>query len=190
MNKQRLIFLKKFYRKNKRLPSFSEMLDLFKVSSKNTVFKTIKKFVEEGFIKKTGNLYAPTAKFFALPVLGVVRAGFPIIAEEDKKYLTLDEYLIEDPVSSFLFTVHGDSLVGIGIFDEDLVIVERSKEASTGDVVLAEIDHEWTLKILKRDRKSRILYLEGANPKYPPIYPREEMRIFGIVRAVIRKLRN
>ena len=60
---------------------------------------------------------APTSQFFSLPLLGLVKAGFPILAEEDKKYLTLDEYLIEDPISSFLLTVSGDSLIELGIFE-------------------------------------------------------------------------
>ncbi len=186
----RLAQLKKFYRRFRRLPSFSEMLDLFGLSSKNSVFKIVQKFIEEGYIRKENNIYAPTLKFFALPLLGIVKAGFPIIADENKNYLTLDEFLIEDPTSSFLFKVSGDSLSGIGVFEGDIVIIERKKEAFPGDIVLAEIDREWTLKILKRNKTDRILYLEGANPKYPPLYPQEELQIFGVVKAIVRKLQN
>lgn len=185
----RLTQLKKFYKKNRRLPSFSEMLELFGVSSKNSIFKIIQKLTGEGFIQKSGNQYAPTSKFFALPMLGTVPAGFPIIADENRKYLTLDEYLIGDPISSFLFTVRGDSLIGVGIYDGDVVIVERANKPMPGDIVLAEIDREWTLKIFRFDEQ-RQMYLEAANPKYPPFYPETEMRIFGIVKAVVRKLRN
>lgn len=186
----RLSQLKKFYRRFRRLPSFSEMLDLFGLNSKNAVFKIINKLVDGGFIRKENKIYAPTSKFFALPLLGIVKAGFPIIADEDKNYLTLDEFLIEDPNSSFLFRVSGDSLSGIGVFDGDIVIIERKKEAYPGDIVLAEIDREWTLKILKRNKADRILYLEAANPKYPPLVPTEQLQIFGVVRAVVRKLQN
>jgi repressor LexA len=185
--KDRLSVIKKFYRRFKRLPSYSEMLKLFGFSSKNAVFKIVQRWVAEGLLKKTNNKLAPTAKFFSLPLLGVIKAGFPILAEEDKNYLTLDEYLIEDPNSSFLLKVSGDSLAGIGIFDGDIVIIERKKEAVAGDVVLAQIDREWTLKILKRDRLRRLTYLEAANPKYPPLYPHQELQIFGVVRAVVRK---
>lgn len=186
----RLSQLKKFYRRFRRLPSFSEMLDLFGLSSKNAVFKIVQKFIEEGFIRKENNIYAPTSKFFALPLLGVVKAGFPIIADEDKNYLTLDEFLIEDPNSSFLFRVSGDSLSGIGVFDGDIVIIEKKRQAYPGDIVLAEIDREWTLKILKRNRADRLLYLEAANPKYPPLYPQDQLEIFGVVKAIVRKLQN
>lgn len=186
----RLAQLKKFYRRFRRLPSFSEMLDLFGLNSKNAIFKIIKKMVDEGFIKKENNIYAPTSKFFGLPFLGIIKAGFPIIADEDKNYLTLDEFLIEDPTSSFLFKVSGDSLIGVGVFEGDIVIIQRKKEAYPGDIVLAEIDREWTLKILKRNKVDRILYLEAANPKYPPLYPQEQLQIFGVVKAVVRKLQN
>ncbi len=185
---EKLSQLKKFYKKFKRLPSYSEMLKIFGFSSKNAVFKVIKSLIDEGFIKKENKKLAPTSKFFALPFLGQIKAGFPILAEEDRNYLTLDEYMIEDPNSTFLLKVSGDSLSGIGIFDGDIVIIERKKEATPGTIVLAQIDKEWTLKILKKDKKQQIVYLEAANPKYPPLIPRQELQIFGVVKAVIRKL--
>ena len=190
MLKERLNKLKRFFRKYRRLPTYEEMLHLFSVSSKNSVFKTISKFIDLGFIRKTGKSLSPTSKFFGLPILGTVPAGFPIIADEDRKYLTLDEYLIEDPVSSFLFTVRGDSLIGEGIMDGDLVVVGKGNRAYPGDVVLAEIDKEWTLKILRKNSQNQRYYLEAANPKYPPFFPLQEMNIFGVVKAVIRRLRN
>ncbi len=187
MSIDRLGAVKKFFRKNRRLPSYSEMLKIFGFSSKNAVFKIMQKWIEEGLIKKEDRKLAPTSKFFSLPLLGLIKAGFPILSEEDRSYLTLDDYLIEDPQSSFLLKVSGDSLIGIGIFDGDIVIIERKKDALTGDVVLAQIDKEWTLKILKRDREKRVTYLEAANPKYPAFYPNQELQIFGIVKAVVRK---
>jgi len=187
MIKDKLPLLKKFFKKNRRLPSYSEMLKLFGFSSKNAVFKLINKWVESGLIVKEDGKLAPTSKFFALPLLGVIKAGFPILAEENRDYLTLDDYLIEDPNSSFLLKVSGDSMINAGIFEGDIVIIERKKEAVIGDIVLAQIDREWTLKIFRKDRLRRISYLEAANPKYPNFYPKEDLQIFGIVKAVIRK---
>ena len=181
----RLTKIRKFYKKHRRLPSYSEMLQIFNLSSKNAVFKIIQKFIELGFFKKEGNKIAPAAKFFALPLIGLVKAGFPILAEENRDYLTLDDYLIGDPQSSFLLKVSGDSLIGLGIFDGDIVIVEKKRLASSGDIVLAQIDREWTLKILKKDGIKA--HLESANPKYPPFYPRNDLEIFGVVKAVVRK---
>ncbi len=184
----RLHILKRFYRKHRRLPSYSEMLELFHLSSKNAIYKIINKWVQEGLLQKKLNKLSPTSRFFALPLLGTIRAGYPILAEENKEYLSLDEYLIADPQSSFLLKVRGDSLEGIGIFEGDIVIIERKKEATPGTIVLAQIDKEWTLKILKKDRIKRMAYLSAANPKYPAFYPKEELQIYGIVRAVVRKM--
>lgn len=181
----RLSRIKKFYKKQRRLPSYSEMLQLFNLSSKNAVFKIVQKLVESGFLKKENNKLAPASKFFALPLVGLVKAGFPILAEENRDYLTLDEYLIGDPQSSFLLKVSGDSLIGLGIFDGDIVIIERKRLATSGDIVLAQIDREWTLKILKKDGIKT--HLESANPKYPPFFPKQELQIFGVVKAVVRK---
>ncbi|MCL4363974.1 LexA family transcriptional regulator [Patescibacteria group bacterium] len=187
MVNDRLDILKKFFKKNRRLPSYSEMLSLFGFSSKNAVFKLINKWVEANLLKKINGKLSPTSRFFALPLLGNIKAGFPILAEENKNYLTLDDYLIEDPSSSFLLKVSGDSMTGVGIFDGDIVVVEKKKAPTIGDIVLAQIDREWTLKIFRKDRRRRINYLEAANPKYPPLYPHQELQIYGVVKAVIRK---
>jgi len=188
MIEDRLSSIKKFYRRFRRLPSYSEMLKIFNISSKNAVFKIINKLIDLGFIEKDSKKLSPTKKFFSLPLLGVIKAGFPIIAEENKDYLTIDDYLIENPQSSFLLKVSGDSMTGVGIFEGDIVIIERKKDVNAGSIVLAQIDNEWTLKIFKTDRKKHINYLEAANPKYPPFFPINDLQIYGIVRGVIRKI--
>jgi len=79
-------------------------------------------------------------------------------------------------------------MIGVGIFEGDIVIIEKKKEAFIGDIVLAQIDNEWTLKIFKKDRSKKIIFLEAANPRYPRFYPQRELQIYGVVRAVIRKI--
>ena len=190
MAKDYLDSLKIFYRKNKRLPSYSEMMEIFGFASKKSVFDIVHKWIEEGFLQKINEKLSPTSKFFSLPLLGIIKAGYPILAEENKQYLSLDEYLIEDPQSSFLLRVSGDSLIEEGIYDGDIVIIERKKEANTGDVVLAEIDREFTLKILRRDAVRKITYLSAANPNYPSFYPKFELKIHGVVKGIVRKLYN
>ena len=102
MLNQRLTQIKKFYYKHKRLPSYAEMLKIFKLSSKKSIFDIVHKLIENGLINKEGKKLAPTKEFFRLPVLGLVKAGYPILADETRDYLSLDEYLIEDPHTSFL----------------------------------------------------------------------------------------
>ncbi|GIW64627.1 MAG: LexA repressor [Patescibacteria group bacterium] len=186
---EKLNKIKKFYFKNKRLPSYSEMLKIFGLSSKKSIFDLVNKFIEKGFLQKKDGKLSPTSLFFSLPVLGVIKAGFPIMADEQREYLSLEEYLIDDPNSSFLLKVKGDSLIEIGIFEGDFVVIKKTKIAYPGDVVLAEIDGEWTLKVFRKDKKG-IPYLEPANPNYPLLYPKFKLDIFGVVQAVIRKMRN
>lgn len=185
MNNDRLEKIKIFYSKYRRLPSYSEMLKLFNFSSTNAVFKVIKRLINEGFLRKNNNKLSPTEKFFSLPFYGLVKAGFPAMADETVDFLSLDEYLINKPQSSFFLKVSGDSLTNLGIFPNDLAIIERTKEARNNELVLALIDGQWTLKILKKINGQ--VFLTAANNKYPPFYPKEELQIFGIVKAIIRK---
>jgi len=118
--------------------------------------------------------------------VGEIQAGFPSPAEEElRDLISLDEYLITRPESSFLLKVSGDSMAGAGIMPGDLVIVEKGREPQSGDIILAQVDGEWTMKYFSK-RGGRIL-LEAANEKYPPIRPREELRVGGVITAVIRK---
>lgn len=185
MKAEYLETLQSFYKKNKRLPSYSEMLVLFGLASKNAIHKIVNKLVEEGYLEKLNKKLAPAKLFFQIPLLGNVKAGFPTGAEEDLNYLSLDEYLIDNPNSSFMLKVAGDSLEGIGIYKGDMVILEKATSAARGDIVLALIDREWTLKILERVQGHTIL--RSANSKYPDFYPHESLEIFGIVKSVVRK---
>jgi repressor LexA len=186
MDTKRLNKVKKFFKKNHRFPSYSEMLALFKLASKNSIYKIVNKWIEQGLVEKDGSKLAPTKKFFQLPMVGDVKAGFPDEAYEEVDFLSLSEYLIERPHASFLLKVEGDSLQDIGILAGDLVIIERKRDAKNNQIVLAHIDNDWTLKIFKK--LGRKIYLEAANQKYPPFYPQESLEIFGVVKGVIRKV--
>ncbi len=186
MQDTRIEKLKDFYKKFRRLPSYSEMLAMFKLSSKNAIFKIVNKWVDLGLLEKIKGKLAPTKKFFALPVLGLVKAGFPQPADEVIDFMSLDDYLVEKPNDSFLLKVSGDSLKDVGIFEADLVVIERKQQALNGEIVLALIDQEWTLKIFQK--KGKRIFLQSANKKYPSFYPRQDLQIFGVVKGVVRKI--
>lgn len=182
--KQKLI---RFYRTYHRLPSYDELARLFALKSKGSLHAYLKKFFAEGILAKspTGKLL-PTTKLFGLKILGSVQAGFPSPAEEELvDTMSLDEWLIDRPDASFLLTVSGDSMIEAGIMKGDVVIVDRSRTAKNGDIVIAEIDHGWTMKYLMK-RGGRI-WLQAANKYYKNIYPEEELKIGGVVTSVIRK---
>lgn len=176
-----------FFRDNKRLPSYSEMAGLFGFRSKNAVFRLVNRLAVEGYITKDPNgRLCPVSNRMGLPLLGYVQAGFPSPAEEELvDTMSLDEYLIRKPAASFLLKVTGDSMIDAGIHQEDLTIIERGVQPKNGDIVLAEVDREWTLKYYqKRGGKIELI---AANKKYPPIIPKEELKIAGVLRGVVRK---
>lgn len=182
----KLTVFKKFFFEHRRLPSFAEICSLFNFKSKNAAWRLVKKLTEDGFLAKSGRNFAPTFSFFALPFLGHVKAGFPVDPLPQRETLSLDQFLIEKPESTFILRVSGDSLCDVGIFPDDLVLIEKRNRASVGQIVLAEIDQNWTLKILAKDSQNR-LCLQSANDKYSPFYPQEELKIFGVVKSLVRK---
>ena len=121
-----------------------------------------------------------------IPFLGLVEAGFPSPAEEElSDTMSFDEYLIDNKEASYILKVKGDSMIDAGICEGDMVIVERTNSSKPGDIVVAEIDGEWTMKYL-RVRGGKY-YLEPANKKYKPIVPEGELVIAAVVKAVVRK---
>jgi SOS regulatory protein LexA len=184
---QRKKDLVRYYRKFHRLPSYDELASLYGVGSKGSLYKYVEKFVDEGLVAKSeGGRLIPTTKLYGLRVLGTVQAGFPTTAEEEEiDTLSLDQFLIKHPESSYMLTVSGDSMVDAGIMPGDMVIVERGKQPRVGDIVIAEVDHDWTMKyFLKRGDE---VILRPANKKYADIRPRSELNVAGVVTSVVRK---
>jgi repressor LexA len=176
-----------FYRNSQRMPTYAEMMDLFEVRSKSVVFYWIEKLIEKGTLEKDAQGFLKLSGLsFGIPLVGNVAAGLPASAEEcAHDVLSMDAYLVTKPDSSFLLRVTGDSMTGAGIMDGDLVVVERDRHPKNGDIVLAEVDGQWTMKYLRRRGKDVVL--EAANPAYPAIYPKDELKIGGVITASVRK---
>jgi len=126
----------------------------------------------------------------ALPLLLTgVQAGFPSPADDfiDKR-LDLNEHLILHPAATFFVRAVGDSMLGAGIHDGDLLVVDRAVEPSAGKVVMAALGGELTVKRLERTGER--LLLAPANPDYPSfdVTAREDFEIWGVVSHVIHKL--
>jgi len=179
--------LRRFWRANHRMPSYSEMARLFSYRSKNAAFRLAKKLIEEGYVEKdeTGRLM-PKGERLGIPLLGYVQAGFPTPAEEELiDTLSLDEYLVDNPDASFMLKVSGDSMIDAGIHEGDVVIVEKGHRAKNGDIVLACVDNEWTLKYYQKRGKE--IELVPANKNYPVIKPKQELTLGGVVKSMIRR---
>lgn len=167
------------------MPSITEMLTLFKLSSRSSAFYVSSRLIEEGYVTKdkTGKLI-PAAGLFSIPLLGHVRAGFAAPAEEElADTVSIGEYLVGNPNASYLLTVEGDSMEDAGIQSGDMVIFERTQDYRPGDIVVALTEDGYTLKYLRK--KGKAFYLEAANDRYPDIYPKEG-EIVGKVSSTFR----
>ncbi len=101
--------------------------------------------------------------------------------------LSIDEQLIANPSKTVLVKVKGDSMIDAGIHDGDTVVVEKRASANVGDIVVAILDNEFTLKRFARE-KGRIV-LRPENKAYPVIRPKGDAEIFGVVVGLFRKYR-
>jgi len=125
----------------------------------------------------------------ALPLyIGGVSAGFPSPAEDytDQK-LDLNALLVRNPAATFFVRVEGDSMMNAGIQHDDILVVDRSRQAASGDIVLAVLAGELTVKRLVRSQKSCSLVAE--NPAYPSLEINEEQgcEIWGVVTSVVHQ---
>ena len=127
-----------------------------------------------------------------LPVEGdCVRAGFPSPAEDFQvERLDLTAILVSHPQATFFLRLRGDSMRDAGLFDGDLLVVNRALKPVNGDVVIAVVDGEFTCKTLWL--KFGRMKLVAANPTYPEIVPKEgqTIEVWGVVTASIKRLRG
>jgi len=179
--------LREFVAAHRRMPGYMEMLEVFEYRSKNAVFGLLRKLDALGYVVIDNGKAAPTGKLTgSIRLLGTVQAGFPSPAEEELlDTLSLDEFLVEKPEATFMLNVTGDSMIDAGIHPGDIVLVERGKRPRNNDIVIADVDGEWTMKYFVKD--SRGVRLEPANAKYATIRPRDTLKIAGVIRTVIRK---
>ncbi|MFQ3216610.1 translesion error-prone DNA polymerase V autoproteolytic subunit [Paraperlucidibaca sp.] len=122
-----------------------------------------------------------------LPLLqGFVPAGFPSpAADYVQNTIDLHERLIHNPEATFFIRVSGDSMIDVGIVDGSVLIVDASRPPVSGDIVVASIDGQLTVKRFKRVADRYELHAENAQRPYPVLHPTEELQIFGVVTSHI-----
>ena len=185
---EKIAQLRAFNKQEGRAPSYAEMAEIFGYKSKNAAYKAANKLIDLNYLSrsKTGHLTFTAKITGGIAVLGSVQAGFPSPAEEELvDTLSLDEFLVKRPEATYLLTVSGDSMIEAGIHPGDLVLVEKVGAPKQGDIVIAQVDGEWTMKYFGKDKVG--VYLDPANPQYTRIRPERSMTIGGIVKAVVRK---
>ncbi len=135
-------------------------------------------------------LLKPSGTYADIPFYsGKVSAGFPGVVDEHlEDSLSLDELLIKNPASTFLAKVEGDSMIGAGIFQNDVLVIDRSATAADRDIVVALVNNEFTVKRLCTQGQLR---LQAENSHYSdiPITGETELVIWGVVTGVVRALK-
>jgi SOS regulatory protein LexA len=181
--------ISRFYYQKGRMPSFSEVGKIVGLRSKNAVSKLIGNLEKlKALSRDERGRLIPGSIAYPVKILGTVEAGFPSPAEEELvDTLSLDDLLIQNRDATFLLKVSGDSMSGAGILPGDMVIVDRGQTPKSGDIVIAEVDGEWTMKYLRKRGTGVVLI--PANSQYKPIRPKNELKIAGVVTAVVRKYR-
>lgn len=182
--------LQDYYADWKSIPSYAALCDVFGIASKSWVKAILDRLIKAGFIEKTPDgMLIPTRDFFARPLAeSSVPAGMPVtVSATQGDYYVIDEMLIEKPSTTTLIPVKGDSMIDAGIHNGDVAVVEKRHVANIGDIVVAIVDNEFTLKTLDKERGQYIL--RPANQAYPVIRPQGTLEIFGVLVGLIRKYR-
>lgn len=193
--KEILNFITYYLKENDYAPSYMEIAEHFSISSPATVHQHIKALEDKGYLKSSKHQKRALEPLLLssyrdstivdLPLVGLITAGEPIEAIEEKETLAVPTDFVRDSENSYVLRVKGQSMIDEGIWDGDYVIVERNHSPKSGDVVVALLDNAYaTLKKFYRE-KDRIR-LQPANPNMKPIYAKDPL-IQGIVRVVIRK---
>jgi repressor LexA len=181
--------LQDYYARHRALPSYASIGELLGLRSKSSVAALVARLKLAGYIDSTPDRrLAPTRRFFERPLaVDPVVAGMPSrVDDSPTDALTIDDYLIERPSQTVLVRVKGDSMIDAGILDGDLVVVEKTPAAKRGDIVVAIVDNQFTLKRLELDRGRFVLKPE--NKGYPVIRPEGTLEIFGVMVGLVRKL--
>jgi repressor LexA len=186
---QHLARLQDYYAQHRVLPSYARIGALVGLNSKASVAGLVLRLKAEGFVESTPDRrLKPGKRFFERTVAESVQAGLPTqVPDTAPDTITIDEHLISHPSKTVLIKVKGDSMIDAGILPGDTVVVEKRGSANVGDIVVAILDNEFTLKRLDRE-KGRVV-LRPENKAYPVIRPKGNVEIFGVVVGQFRKYR-
>jgi repressor LexA len=181
-------------------PTVREIGDVVGLSSPSTVHSHLSTLAAEGFIRRDpskpraievisddGAIPISRAAVRDVPLVGSIAAGSPILAEEDieEVYPLPIELVGQEPV--FMLKIRGDSMIDLGIFDKDYVVVQKQQTASNGQIVAALVDgEEATVKTFKRTANG--ITLLPANEDFEPMVFTDGVEILGVVVAVLRRI--
>ena len=182
---QTLAALQDYYAAHQVLPSYSTLASLVEANAKSTASVLANRLALQQYVSFTADKrLKPGPRFFERQLFESVQAGLPEGAgDTPPEAITLDRFLIDKPSKTIIIKIKGDSMIDAGIHDGDLAVVERRDLAENGEIVVAILDNQFTLKYLDQDRHGS--FLRPANPAFAPI--RGPFEIFGVMVGLVRK---
>jgi repressor LexA len=191
---QILGYIKDYLQETGFPPTRSEIAQEMGFKSPNAAEEHLRALARKGAIEMlpgtSRGIRLPINEQLGLPIIGQVAAGSPILAEESiADYCDIPPDMFS-PQADYLLTVKGTSMIDVGIFEDDLLAVHKTDRANNGDIVVARIDDEVTVKRLETSRSKYKVTLIAENPDFSPI--EVDMRISdfaieGISVGVIRR---
>jgi repressor LexA len=178
--------LQDYYAEYRILPSFSGIAELVGMKSKSAASVMVGRLINLDFLAYAPDRrIQPGKRFFERDLAGLIQAGQPQPANETSDSLSIDSYLIDTPSTTVLLTVKGESMIDAGILPGDTIIVKKGASVKLGDIVVAIIDNEFTVKYLGQDQDGFLL--RPGNKAYSDIRPLDHLEIFGSVVGIFRK---
>lgn len=190
-DRQYLELLQDYYAEHRILPSLSGIAELVGLKAKSAASGMVSRLVEAGYLSHAPDRrIQPTQKFFEREVLDAVQAGTPQPANDQAAPVgfNIDNYLIETPSRTVLLTIKGESMIEAGLMPGDTVIVKKGAPSSPGQIVVAVVDGEYTVKYLARDKQG--FYLKPGNKSFSDIRAYDHLEIFGLVVGSFRRYRQ
>lgn len=188
--KKVLDWIKEYQQDNGGYPTYREIQAALSFNSINSVSQYIKQLAKKGVLELIKNKgYRLVAEerpnIVALPLLGTVQAGGPNDTQEVAETMFFPQHMTQSAQRSFLLRVRGNSMSDAGIHEGDLVIVNGAKKAQLGDVVVALVEGESTVKRLMSKNGKQFLQAESA--EHQDIHPEGEWHIQGVVTGLWRE---
>ena len=191
---QILGYIKDYVQETGFPPTRSEIAERMGFRSPNAAEEHLRALARKGAIEMlpgtSRGIRLPINEQLGLPIIGQVAAGSPILATESiADYCDIPPDLF-NPKADFLLTVKGLSMIDVGIYEDDLLAVHKTSKARNGDIVVARIDEEVTVKRLETGRNKNRVVLHPENPDFEPIevdIREREFSIEGISVGVIRR---
>jgi repressor LexA len=199
-----LEYIKKYAKENRMPPTVREIGNHFEISSTNGVRSILAALIKKGYINrsprlsrgievidndKNGNAAEAPSNTIEIPIVGRVAAGTPILAVQNLEgTVTIDRDFLACRSDVFALRVKGDSMINAGIFDGDLIFARQQKTAERGEIIVAQVDNEATVKYYHP--LADHVELRPANPRYRPIIVKKDkdFTIAGKLIGVMRKV--